>query len=239
MTSLLKYYFKLYFKSSKLIAPVVIWIIFLYVNNTTRPSYVVANYTTSSGILYWIMMWIGYAYMELEDIVSEQILILKVRKIWKYNMSKVLVLILTDMGMSIIGVIIPITQHIINGCSLYTRNITMGDAVYSFILLFTMGFLGMAISLLMHPRIFKNRKVAMLTLFLIGLLGYLKGPIIEDLPILKFILWIVPPAFDILMKFVKHEYFDVSAIGTSVLLGGGYGLLVLFIHLYILRKNKF
>lgn len=239
MTNLLRYYFKIYIKSNKLIAPVVLWIIFLYVSNTTRPAFFVANISTSGGTLYFIMIWIGFVYMELEDTVSEQLLILKVKNILKYNVSKVLLLIIIGIGMSIVGIIVPITQHMINGYTLYTRNITVEDVIYSFILLSVMAFLGAMIGSLAHPRILKDRKIAMLIVFIIGLFGYIKGPLIEDFPVSNFILWAFPPVYNILMKFANHEYFSLSTIGNAVVLATGYGLILLLIHLYVLRENKF
>ena len=239
MINLLRYYLKIYIKSNKFVAPVVLWIIFLYVNNTTRPASFVSNLSSSGGILYFVMIWLGFVYMELEDTVSEQLLILKVKNVSKYNMSKVLFLILIGIGMSIVGIIVPITQHMINGYTLYTRNITVEDIIYSFILLSVMSFLGSMIGSLFHPRIFRDRKIAMLIVFIIGLLGYTKGPLIDDFPVLKFILWVFPPVYDILMKFANQEYFSLLTIGNAVVLAAGYGLILLFIQLCVLKKNKF
>lgn len=239
MINLLRYYFKMYFKSNKLIAPAILWGVFLYVNNTERPADYVSGICSSTGVLYFLMIWIGFAYMEMEDSISEQILILKVKNVLKYNLSKVLLLIIIGTGMSIVGILIPVTQHLFNGCSLFTRNITAEDVVYSFLVLSVMAFLGAMLGAAVHPRIVKNRKIALLLVVLVGLLGYIKGPIIEEFPVTKLILWVVPPVYDILMKFVNQEYFTIWTVGYAVALAAGYGLILMLIYLSVLRKNRF
>ena len=79
----------------------------------------------------------------------------------------------------------------------------------------------------------------MVIVFLIGLLGYIKGGIIEDYPVSKFFLWLFPPVYDVLLKLTNKEYFSLSVIANAAALTVGYSLILLTIQMYMLKKNKF
>lgn len=158
MINLIRYHIKIYSKSNKFIAPVLLWVIFLYANYTVKPASVVPCLSSSAGMLYLIMIWMGFGYMELEDNISSQLVILKVRSATKYNISKILFLILSAIGMSLLGIIVPLTQHMINSYSLFTRNLIIEDLIYGFILLYVFAFLGVMLGSLFHPRIVSDRK---------------------------------------------------------------------------------
>lgn len=229
----------MYIKSNKIIAPGLIWIIFLYFNYMSKPISYVPDLSFSGMILYLIMIWIGFTYMDMEDIITEQLIILKIKSATRYNISKVLFIIIISISMSIIGILVPVTQHIINNYSLFNRNLLTGDIIYGFILLNAFALLGAALGTLFHPRIVKDRKIAVVIVFLIGILGYIKGVLIEDFPVLRFILWAFPPVFDILAKFTELEYFNLNNIMNSLLLAAAYSLVLFFLQVYILGKKMF
>lgn len=239
MRELLRYYYKMYVKSNRWIAPLIIWVIYLYISNTTRPAQFVPNVTASGGILYFIMIWMSFSYMDFEDNTSEQLLILKLRNVHKFNFSKALFISLVGICMSLLGVAVPVIQHIANGFTLFTRQITPLDIIYGIILLCCMSFLGAMTGCISHPRLIKNRKESMFLLFAIALFGYIKGPVIEDFSFAKYILWICPPAYDILIKYANLQYFNLHLIGYSIILAVGYGLIMFLIYMYGLKKNRF
>lgn len=239
MKSLLNYHIKMYIKSNKFIAPFLFWIVFLSFNYMVKPSSYLPSIGFSGMILYFIMIWVSFSYMDSEDTVSEQIIILKIQSAGKYYISKILFLLIISVGLSLVGDIYPLFKHILNDNSLFTRNLTVCDMICSFLLLSSFTFLGCALGSMFHPRIVSDRKIAVVLVLLAGLLGYVKGPLCENTPVLKFILWIFPPVYDIIVQFNELEYFNFNVIIKSIILSLIYSLILFLVQIFILKKKKF
>jgi hypothetical protein len=100
-------------------------------------------------------------------------------------------------------------------------------------------FRGATLSSLFHPRIVRDRKFAVLLAIVIALVAYTKGEIAKDFPVTRFFLWIFPPVYDVFKLFDGKEYFSISILIVSILLGMVYGIIMVILQLYLLKKNKF
>ncbi|WP_010296952.1 hypothetical protein [Clostridium senegalense] len=236
---LLKYHFMVYMKSNKIIMPFLVWMICMYTVYSTSPISIVSDFIISMICLFYIMVWIGLAYIEIEDPVLEQLLILKVENENIYNISKTLFLAFIGIVMSLIGVVIPIIINIITGFQLFTRELTIIDISSAFILYSFIGLLGTVTGTLLHPRIMKNRKMAVIMTFTIALMSMIKGPMNTEIPSTCFITWIFPPLFNITQRFTGKEYFIMQDVVSVLLYISVYSSIIIFLQLYFLKRNKF
>lgn len=239
LKELLKYHFMIYKKSNKFIMPLLAWMICMYTFYSTKPISVVSSFGVSMGALFYIMVWIGLSYTEIDDPVSEQLLIFKVGSENIYNISKIMVVVFIGIVMSLIGVIIPVIINTINNFQLYTRGLTIADVGVAFLLHSFVGLLGAATGNLLHPRIMKDRKMAVILTFTIALMSMVKGPMNIKIPSTRFITWVFPPLYDITEYFNGDEYFLMYDVGSAILSISVYSIILIFVQLYFLKRNKF
>ena len=100
---LIRYHFHSYFKSSKFVMPVVILAVVLYCMYTIMPVGIVDSFSISCVYLFLIMVWAGLSYNTLEEPVSEQLMILRVRSETSYYLSCSMFLILLGMLAALIS----------------------------------------------------------------------------------------------------------------------------------------
>lgn len=237
--NLLKYHFSLTMKSSKMMMPFLSWIIYMAVSYTILPLGVVSSIVLSSIFLFYIMTWFGINYYDIEDSVAEQIIVLKTKSHFKAYISNIIFLFCSGIVMSILGMAIPLILNIIHQFKMYTRPITMYDIIIGFLFHIMVSILAVSFSSLFHPRLIKNRKIALLTAFTIAIISLVKVSIIDNYPITKFILWILPPVSDYAALFAKQQSFPGMDVLKTILIFLLYTIVYLIIHLTLLIRKKF
>lgn len=239
LIELLKYHFDIYTKSNKFIMPLVAWLAFMFVSYSIIPVGVVPSCLVSMVCLFFIMVWVSISYTELVEPVSEQIVLLKVRNDNLYYFSKLLFLIILGLIFSILGILFPSVQNVINGFKLYIRPITFYDIIAAFILYFVTSSLGAVTGMLLQPRIIKDRKIAVVSTFMIALMGLANGFLNSNVPFTRYITWVFPPLSNMIACFSGKKYFYLNDIITAVFYACMYSTIVYFINVYFLKKNKF
>lgn len=238
MRELIKYESRKYFKSNKIIMPLLFWLIFLRICYSEGNLSYVSSIVMSMGVLFFVMTWISYSYQEVEELISEQLLVLKLQSAEFYNASKVIFLLLIGLGFSILGIAFPMIQNLLNDFCIFNRVITVFDIINGVVLHFIVATVGVSLGSLFHPRIIKNR-MSVLMVVTVAILAYAKGPIILQYSFTKFVLWIFPPIYDILASFYEQEYFNIHNMIIPILCGGIYSFLIVAIQLMCLKKLKF
>lgn len=239
MKHLLSYHFKVYFKSNKLLLPFLIYLFYLFTAYGIMPYSIVSSFSESAWVVFFIMTYVGFSYTELENPVTEQLVLLKVKNDNLYYMSRIVVLMIVGVIMSVMGMLYPVISNIYNSSQLFTRDLLLSDIMFGLALHCLMGFLGAMTGSLFHPRIIKNRKIAILMVFFTAVLAVAKGAIIEEVPFIGFITWIFPPVCDILVTFTNSEFFSSQTMVIPFLWGLLYGIALMFVQIHFLKKNKF
>lgn len=237
--ALLKYHFTLYLNTNKFILPMIAWLAFMYISYSIKPQDVVSSFVISSTCLFFIMLWVSFSYLESTDIISEQLIILKTEKQSIYYFSKDIFLIFIGIIMSIIGVAFPIIQNALNGFSLFRRTVTIWDTFSALLLHIILVTLGCSLSSLFQPRCMKNRKLAIELLLFIVIISIVKIEIIQKIPEVKYITWILPPISEIQDCFSNKDIFYFSDIVKSALYGIGYSFVLIIVNIQILKRKLF
>lgn len=239
MKNLLTYHFKTYLKSYKLLLPFLIYLIYLFAAYGIMPFSIVSSFSESAGVLFFIMAFVGFSYAELENPVTEQLVLLRVNNDTLYYLSRLTVLLIIGIVMSILGILYPLIDNVVNNGHLFTRTLQFEDVVIGFALHCLMAFLGAMTGSFFHPRIIKNRKMAVLLLFFFAVMGISKGALAEYFPPTRLIAWVFPPVFDILASFTKLEFFAIPAMALPVTLTIAYGLVLMIGQIQLLKRSKF
>ncbi len=219
--------------------PLAVLIVYLYGMFTIKPVGVVDSYAMSVVAGFFAMVWLGMTYNTLEDMVSEQILILRIKSDTKYYISDVIFLTVISLIISALLAVFPVYQDLVNGRDLFLRPLEAMDVISGFVLIFASSFAGGAAGSLMHQRIVKNRRIAVVATALIALIAVTKGAIGEEFALFSIVAWLFPPIYDVVKIFTKEEFFEVFKVLRAALMLLVYGGCVYTLKVWLLKKKRF
>ncbi len=237
--SILKYTGLLYMKTNKMVLPAVVWFAFQFFAYTIIPVDVVSSVIMSAMVLFFIMVWLTFAYYDTESRTAEMIALLRVRNESFYYSMKIVFLFLIGVVFTLIGIGVPLLQHVISGFALYRRAITFYDIGCSIALHLVFAFLGIALAGIFQERLVGNRKSGILYMLVIVVYSLVKDGAAEQIVILKYVNWILPPVDRLAYKFSQAEFFPGTEVITAVMHVAGYSMVLIVLQVWLRKRKNF
>lgn len=231
LISVLKYNFKMYMKSHKYIMPFFIFIIYMVMAYSIRLLDIVGSMVSSAAFLFALMTWIGFTYCSNIELIAEEVLILKLKSHTRYWISKIIFMGVVGVFFSILSVGLPIIYNLI--CNVFKYPVTFSDIVVSFIIHMFLSIIGALIGMLLQPRIISNRKMAILGAIFIVLMSIIKGPVINEVPYSKYVMWIFPPINEVSTAYLDLMHFNIANLIMPLIIM----IIYIFIESFILIKR--
>lgn len=239
MFSLFTYQLRVYLRTSKAIMPLCALIVFLGGLYAVAPFRVADSFAFSMSILPFIMAWVGFAACEVEDAVSEQLLVLKARSAAKYYISVTLFLLCISTAFSLIAVLFPWALQLIRGAEMFKTPLTPGAMAYALVLHTAAAFMGSANGALFHPRLVHDRRSGVLFVLGIMLIGFTAPGIVRLFPFAGFVIWLFPPVSRASTLLAGQDYFTAGVAATLFLQYILYGTVFSALRIVLLIKRKF
>jgi len=234
--NLLKYYFFRYLNSIYLLAPIIIWFVYEYILYSIKGKELLDISIGSIRMLFFIMVWFGFAFVENINNLEEEIFLLRLEKKSMYYRSRNLFIYIIGIILSSTAFIIPLIIGLVNS-SFFSTNITFKDLMVIFVYHILAAILGGTLGLLFDSRYFLNRKAALSYLMLIVVFSIAKEGIVHQYSYLKNILYILPPIWDIINYYSMNKDFEISRTIISIVHALGYSLILLLLDKFF-RKYK-
>lgn len=231
LISVLKYNFKMYMKSHKYIMPFFIFIIYMVMAYSIRLLDIVGSMVSSAAFLFALMTWIGFTYCSNIELIAEEVLILKLKSNTRYWISKIIFMGVVGVFFSILSVGLPIIYNLI--CNVFKYTVTFSDIFVSFIIHMFLSIIGALIGMLLQPRIISNRKMAILGAIFIVLMSIIKGPVINEVPYSKYVMWIFPPINEVSTAYLNLMHFNIANLIMPLIIM----IIYIFIESFILIKR--
>ncbi|ABR35557.1 hypothetical protein [Clostridium beijerinckii] len=231
LISVLKYNFKMYMKSHKYIMPFFIFIIYMVMAYSIRLLDIVGSMVSSAAFLFALMTWIGFTYYSNIELIAEEVLILKLKSHTRYWISKIIFMGVVGAFLSILSVGLPIIYNLI--CNVFKYPVTFSDIFVSFIIHMFLSIIGALIGMLLQPRIISNRKMAILGAIFIVLMSIIKGPVINEVPYSKYVMWIFPPINEVSTAYLNLMHFNIPSLIMPLIIM----IIYIFIESFILIKR--
>lgn len=239
MSSFVCYQYKQFVMSAKWVMPFVVFVLFLAVQYSIVLVGVVSSLAISGLFLFVVMAWIGVMTQELEPEVSEQIMILRLKSARRYYIFRVLFLVLIAGVGTILAVFFPIVKNILSMNTIFSRDVVCADVLGGTLLLVACGFVGAMTGELLHVRVVRERSISVGGAFILTLLAVVRSGVVEEYPLSRFLLWIIPPVSDVVSWFSDVDYFDMEKLVMGVLILIVYGLIMALIKIELLCRRKF
>ena len=239
MLSIIKYDFAVYLKSAKSLMPLVIFLAFLGALYAYKPANPISGFNLTMTVLFFIMVWVGLSQTDLENPVSEQLMILKVQSAVQYYSGNLIFLFILCLLYGAIAVLAPLVANITQSSTLFAYPVSPADVANAFLLNCLAGYAGCALGSLLHPRIIKDRKLAAILAFAVAIIGLVKQGILAEFPAGRFFTWIFPPISEVNSMLGNAEYYDSRVVPTCLLFLAVYALAISVIKIVLLVRKKF
>ena len=203
-----------FIKSNRLIIPIIAIFSFIGIAYSVGPQKILPSLMIQAIFVFFLMVIIAVSYCDVENEVLQQILSLKLRPDKKYYLyiSKILVLAKILLVISLIQAAYPILRYYLRFNTLFDRRPVLSDGILSFLVAFLFGYLGMMIGLILNPQRIRERKLQISVVILVAILAIVQINIAEDITVLRYVLWILPPLGKISNVINNHEYFTIDSI---------------------------
>ena len=242
MIALIRYHLSMYMKSSKFIMPLASYIIIMLMFCGGTMNSATSFFIVSVVVSYFVMVWSAFTFTESEDIIAEQISILKAGNNKKFYLSKNIFAMVWGLVYSVLGILIPTLWCIINAIFHIGefKYFNIGNIIIALILHICVCVLGAAVGFIWHPRIMANRKIAAIGAFSLGAMGIINGPLAEEVHIMRVFKWLFPPVYNLVEKCGKNviafNFVDVMLPCALCLV---YTAILVGISVIVLHKKGF
>jgi hypothetical protein len=219
--------------------PLAVLLVFMGTLYAYKPVEPIGSFSITMIVFFFIMVWVGLTQTDLENPISEQLMILKARSAVKYYISNLLFLFIPCLLYGALAVFAPLAANAVQGFTIFTYRLNPGDMICAFLLSSLTGFAGCALGSLLHPRIIKDRKFASLLAFVAAIIGLAKKGIHMKFPAARFFTWVFPPVSDVNSLLDNTEHYDAGVVGVCLLLLIAYAAAVSTIKVVTLAWKKF
>jgi hypothetical protein len=219
--------------------PFAVLLAVLYCMYAVAPVVAIDSFSIACIYVFLIMIWAGLTYNNLEDEVSEQILVLRTQSGWKYYISDSLFLIVLGFMVAAISALFPMLLNLVHQGHLFSKPVGVSDVISALLLQWASAFVGSAIGTFFHPRVMKDRKMAILLTALVAILSVAELGILQWHPEAKYVTWIFPPVAQLAQSLCGYDAFYMGQLLHAILIMVIYGVVVTLIKVGLLQKNKF
>jgi len=240
--SLLYFQIFTFLKSSKFVMPSIFLLVLqlsIYYAIQAKPVDFMNAIFQAEFYAFIIAIWLGFSSNDLNDGITEQLLILRAKKEVLYYSINVVFLFVISAFISLISVIIPLVFHFVNKGEFFDHVSSGGDFLLAFFLFLGSSFAGVSLGALFHPRIIKEKKFALLYVLLAGLFSIARVSMVDDQEMLKYVMWVFPTLANHSTTLRGGSYFSSIRVGQLFLISLFYGLSYSYIKILILIKRKF
>lgn len=237
IVSLVKYILKYYLKTFKYVAPIIFFIIFLFMNYSQAPIIIWHNYSFTALFIFIFSVWVTLGFMDFEEIIQQQLIVLHVQKEYIYYISKILAVWIFIMVLDMFIIIFPIIFNMFN------RQIKIEEIIIAILIHSMFALLGISLAVLFETRLLKNRRIALSILSVVVVITITQNNIINEFKQVSFIKWILPPIYfisqrlqdlgDNYLKF-SDQTFILFIVHSSI-----YCFIIIFLYIKLITKKKF
>ncbi len=225
-------------KSTILVIPTVSVVVFLGVMYSIIPQQISSSFLMSGFLLFVISTYITMCIQMKEQDVQEELFQLHSRSEGGYYLAREMVTFSIMLFYGVILILYPVIRSSIDK-GWFTRPLEGTDVFYSSIVILGNGICGIALGDFFHRRLIPRRRNAVIGVVLVAVLAVCKTPIIDKLPYMKVLNFLLPPVTDGFVMVGNGDTFDpkeTMLIGVHSLL---FVLTVVLIKICLLHRRKF
>lgn len=233
MSAFIRYQLTSFIRSLKFIPPTTLflaWVFILYAYNNAP---ILSSYGVSSIGLYVTMTWMTMALFSLEEDSEKHMLFFQLGSKWKYLIGKWLSLLIVMIPLFVYAMLYPMMGKLFKG------QVTLAAGTLSTFSHLMFCIFGILVGTLFAATKLSMKRYAWLTAVLIIVVSLAQTAMIDKLPILKWVLWFVPPVF----KIINHmegegEIVLIESLGYDIFWITCYIILAILSSIFLFKKKE-
>ncbi|WP_343208808.1 hypothetical protein [Anaerolentibacter hominis] len=237
MRALIRFERDMILHSSKWIVPLACFLGYLGMAYSAGPQMLLSSFSVCALFLFLMMLAVGCSCAEMDDRMIEQTILIRCSGQSAYYLGKVFCIFRIGAAVSVLAVLYPALVHLRSGFTFFERAMTPADVVSGFLLFWTVSACGGITGLFFNRRIWRKRNEAVLLCLVFGLLTMVKGGITEQFNWSRFLLWAVPPVYDLSAVFGRESVFSWSSCGPVFLWMAGYIALEIVLYTWLMKRK--
>ena len=232
--SLIRYNISYYVKTLKFVAPLLAYIVFLFMNYQI-PSPIWSNYYITAVAIFILSNWIGNSFINSEDKTQQYITRLHVKNETMYHVSKVISVLLFMLPFYVLLIFYPVM------IGFFVRGLTVVEVLVSFIIHFLFSLMGVAVGIFFNFDLHRHRNAVLPLQALIILITVMPLSLMfENNAAVRFAAYLLPPVnfLNERLHYLHSELFvpDLNFM-LFILYSVGYSLLLIVAYIFIVRKK--
>lgn len=214
MQGYIKYQFKSYIRSFKIIPPAATFFVWIFVLYHYSGVEILSSYAVTSIVLYLVTTWISMNLFSMEEEAEKNILYVQVGKI-RYLLGKWIIILLIAIVLALFAIFYPI---LLDSFKEAVQPIHLGLSILIHLLLAIFGILVGSFSSITS---LIPKRYAWLSAVLIIAISLSYDGIVEKLSLLKWLLLIFPPVVNVInffepddLNYFGKEFWTISSFGA-------------------------
>ena len=239
--SLYKFRMMVISRSAVLVIPIVATVVFIRAMYVVIPTQISGSFLLSGLFLFIVSAFLAMSIQAKENDTHEEILLLHSNSYFNYYISREMVLCSLTLLFAISLIAYPVIKSMTDS-SLFTRKLTISDAVLGSLIIIGNGLCGVAVGDMFHQRIINKRRNGIIGLILFALLAICKHPLLQAFSFIKVmnVLHIItPPIMDGFEMVGDTDVFDQMGTLTIFLHMIVFVVVVAFVKIRILMYRKY
>ncbi len=192
LISFLKYENVKFFNSYQMIAPIFLYLLSIIANYIYKDLPVLSSYGSTAIFLLLIMTWLAIINFKHDSINEREILYVHLSSKLKYLTFKLINLILLSLPLILIAIFYPL---LINS---FDKSITVNFVIISVIVHILMGIFGILLGAFVSNTNLASKPYRWLFTVFVIIITLTKVILVNSIPILKWVIWIMPPISELL-----------------------------------------
>jgi len=232
--SLIRYNISYYVKTLKFVAPLLVYIVFLFVNYQI-PGPIWSNYYITAVAIFVLSNWFGTDFINSEDKTQSYITRLHVKNETVYHVSKIISVLLFMLPFYVLLIFYPVM------IGFFMRGLTAVEVLVSFIIHFLFSLMGVAVSIFFNLDLHKHKNAVLPLQALIILVTVMPLALMfENNAAIGFAVYLLPPVnfLNESLHYLRDDLYipDLNFM-LFILYSVGYSLLLIIAYIFIVRKK--
>lgn len=192
MFAFVRYQVTSFIQSLKIIPPTAMFFAWIFILYAYKNVPILSSYGVSSIAMYLTMTWVTMSIFTLEEDSEKHILFFQLGGKGRYLLGKWLTIFSIMIPYLLLAIFFPIVTNSFNG------NMTILLYIIAFYSHVVFSVFGILVGTLFSATTFSGKKTAWVSAVFIIVLSLASKSIIELFPFLKWVLWFVPPVFQVI-----------------------------------------
>jgi|AGTN01.1.fsa_nt_gi hypothetical protein len=239
MNALFRYEKDKLMHSGRFVLPLLVLFAYLGIAYVVAPLNILSSFSICSLVIFALMLSMGVVVGGLCEPMIEQTVYVKIRHKTSLYMSKVWLIVAVSLVFALISVLTPLLVHIFSGHGLFKREVAFSDIASGAALFWITGLSGGISGLFTGPGILPGRKSSIVLSVLFGLTALVKGSLIKGAAALQYVLWLLPPVFDLSVAYSAGTYFSLGGTWPLFLWLAAYTAVQTAAYVLIMRAKRF